>query len=1052
VLLDVTDRRRAGEQLRASEERYRLVNRATNDVIWDWDLVTGELLWNDALATAFGHRPDEVPADIDWWRTHVHPDDRARVVTGIHAAIDGGGGQWTAEYRFRRADGAYAHVLDRGHVQRDASGKPVRMIGSMLDLTERLAAEQALRRSEATLAAVLEALPVGVIIADAGGRIVRDNAANRVLWGVPPETTSWTGYGEWVGYWPDTGERIGAGEWAMARALLHGETVQGELVECERFGTRERRVFLNNAAPVRDADGRIVAGVVAQLDVTERLAAERALAEREAFSRAVIDSSPDCLKVLDREGRLTLMNAAGMCLMEVDDFALLRGAEWASLWPADSGGRVRRAVAVALAGGSDRFQAFCPTAKGTPKWWDVIVTPVGGSGSGGGGGVSQLIAVSRDITAIKQSEQQLRDGERRVRTLLDATAEGIYGIDPAGHCTFANSACARLLGYASPAELIGRNMHALVHHHRPTGDDYPLRECRIHQALREHNGVHVDDEVFWRKDGTSFPVEYWSYPVTSKDGQVEAAVVTFFDVTERRRDQAALRASEARFRLLADAMPQMLWVTRPDGHHEYFNRRWYEFTGVPAGSTDGAGWNGVFHPDDQPRAWARWQHSLATGEPYEIEYRLRHHGGEYRWTLGRALPIRDNEGQVVRWFGTCTDIHEQKLLQEALAAAREEAERANGAKDEFLAALSHELRTPLTPVLLATQLLEQDATLSEEGRDDVRMIRRNVEIETRLIDDLLDLTRVTRGKLVLDRTPTDVHDVLRHAAETSRDDAFREKRLRLVFDLAAAEHWAAADAARLGQVFWNLVKNAGKFTPADGTITLATRNPAPGRLAVTVADTGVGIDPGVLPHVFNAFEQGGADVTRRFGGLGLGLAICKSLTDLHGGAIAAHSEGTGRGATFTVELPTVEQPGPPEPRGHARGAARAAAAAAGEAPPVRPRLLLVEDHEHSGRVLSRLLSGMGYEVQWATGRAAALAAAAERPFDLIVSDLGLPDGSGHTLMRELRDRHGLRGIALSGYGMEDDVARGRSNGFVEHLVKPVSAEKLDAVIRHLLGT
>ncbi len=375
----------------------------------------------------------------------------------------------------------------------------------------------------------------------------------------------------------------------------------------------------------------------------------------------------------------------------------------------------------------------------------------------------------------------------------------------------------------------------------------------------------------------------------------------------------------------------------------------------------------------------------------------------------------------------------------ALRQAKEEAEAANRAKDAFLAVLSHELRTPLTPVAMAAAAMEVDPRLPFEFRDDVAMIRRNLDLETRLIDDLLDLSRVTNRKLRLNPQPTDVHRLIRHVLETVGPE-LHEKRLTVEQQLAATNDRVDGDPARLQQTLWNLLRNSGKFTPARGRVTIRTWNEAD-RLLIEVGDTGVGIAAEVLPRIFDPFEQGAADVTRRYGGMGLGLAIAKGVVDLHGGTIRAASDGKGKGAAFTVDLPLG-----------AAGPADRATTPGGEPEdaPARPvRLLLVEDHADTARMLTRLLRLDGAEVRWAGSLSAALELAATEPFDIVVSDLGLPDGSGHDLMRQLRRDGPLVGIALSGYGMEDDLRHSREAGFVEHLVKPVSMPQLREAIRRV---
>jgi PAS domain S-box-containing protein len=363
------------------------------------------------------------------------------------------------------------------------------------------------------------------------------------------------------------------------------------------------------------------------------------------------------------------------------------------------------------------------------------------------------------------------------------------------------------------------------------------------------------------------------------------------------------------------------------------------------------------------------------------------------------------------------------------------AEAASKAKDHFLAALSHELRTPLTPVLMRVAALARSSDLPEALRADLRMIQRNVELEAKLIDDLLDLTRVSRGKLALHFEATDVHALLEHSVAICCEGV-EEGVVAIDLEPGAAEHHVWADSARLQQVFWNLLKNAVKFTPAGGRIRVVTRNPEPGRIEVAVIDPGIGIAPEDLPRLFNAFEQGDPQITRTFGGLGLGLAICKALVDQHDGTLTGLSPGRGQGATFTLGLATVAAP----------EAAELAGAAAKPAEAASLRLLLVEDNEPTLEVMAALLELAGHDVKPAPDVRTARRLAESHTFDLVVSDLGLPDGNGFDLMRELRDRYGLEGIAVSGFGMEEDLRRSREAGFREHLVKPVDVDKLKAAI------
>ena len=382
---------------------------------------------------------------------------------------------------------------------------------------------------------------------------------------------------------------------------------------------------------------------------------------------------------------------------------------------------------------------------------------------------------------------------------------------------------------------------------------------------------------------------------------------------------------------------------------------------------------------------------------------------------------------------------EQRVVDRTaeLSRVNEELRQANRAKDDFLAALSHELRTPLTPVLMSAAMMEGDTSLDPQQREQLAMMRRNVELEARLIDDLLDLTRITRGKFELHRTAADIHSLIKHTHQMVRSDA-RQKGVALELQLEARDHISIGDAGRLHQVLWNMLKNAVKFTPAGGEVVVRTMNSADNRIRIEVADTGAGIDPAFLPSIFEPFSQGDRKSAGATSGLGLGMSIAKTVVEMHGGTIAASSEGVGKGATFSFELATDSSV-----------TAKSGAAPAEGASLRRYHLLVVEDHQPTREVLERLLRKQGHVVESASSVEAALALAAAGHFDLVISDIGLPDGNGVELMVQLTRNYGLRGIALSGYGMNEDLARTKDAGFLAHLVKPIDFDRLNQVIENV---
>jgi PAS domain S-box-containing protein len=365
--------------------------------------------------------------------------------------------------------------------------------------------------------------------------------------------------------------------------------------------------------------------------------------------------------------------------------------------------------------------------------------------------------------------------------------------------------------------------------------------------------------------------------------------------------------------------------------------------------------------------------------------------------------------------------------QEQLARA------ASDAKDRFLAILSHELRTPLTPILFALASLKDTGNVPQSLAPTLEMVRRNVELEARLIDDLLDVTRITQGKMSLAVETVDVHALVEEVVALCADE-IRSTDVVVSLELSAATRRVRADGTRLRQVVWNLLKNAVRNTPPDGTITIRAANEVTGRITLSVRDTGAGIAPALLPRLFTPFEQG-TDSRGRSMGLGLGLTITKGIIDAHGGRVEAASEGPGRGATFRVELPSLAEPA--SPRAEARRPPHVA---------VRARkVLLVEDNRDNAAAITELLRAHGYEVNVA-GSVAAAVEEARKGFDVLVSDIGLPDGTGRDLVRHLRADGAVRAIALTGYGMDADVRSNTDAGFVRHLTKPVDPDALLAAI------
>jgi PAS domain S-box-containing protein len=522
---------------------------------------------------------------------------------------------------------------------------------------------------------------------------------------------------------------------------------------------------------------------------------------------------------------------------------------------------------------------------------------------------------------------------------------------------------------------------------------------------------------------------------------------------ERRQAEGEARRSEESLRLALDAGRCGVWDWDIAGQRLNWSEEVFAIHGIAPEDFKGRieDFTAVIHPEDAGRVGEAIRRALESRERYEVEFRIVRPDGEARWIITNGRGFYDESGTPARMLGAMLDVTDRHQAEEERARlldreseARAEAEAANEAKDHFLATLSHELRTPLTPVLLVASGLAGDERLPAELRRPLDMIRRNVELEARLIDDLLDLTRITRGKLDLRLEVIDARKVVEHTIEICCERETAAGRLRVSAELAAEDHRLWADPSRLTQVLWNLLSNAVKFTPVGGTITVRSWS-GPGSLLVQVADSGIGIDPAAMPHIFDAFEQGRTRSPRRTGGLGLGLAISKAIAEMHGGTLTAASPGQGQGSTFTLSLPcdlTAAEVPAEEPSQDLQNP---------KSKIQNLKILLVEDHADTAEAMADLLSLNGHQVSTAgsVAEALTLAAGADGAFDFVISDLGLPDGSGLDLMRELSARHGLRGIALSGYGMEEDVRQSLEAGFLKHLTKPVNLPVLQATLREV---
>jgi two-component system CheB/CheR fusion protein len=641
--------------------------------------------------------------------------------------------------------------------------------------------------------------------------------------------------------------------------------------------------------------------------------------------------------------------------------------------------------------------------------------------------------IVHEITEKRRAEEK----NRQFAAIVESSDDAIFSNNLQGAILSWNLGAERLFGYTA-AEVIGRPTTMLI----PLGRHD--EEAQILPRIRRGERVEHFETVRRRKDGSLIDVSLTVSPLQNASGHVIGASKIARDIGDRKRGDESAR----RLAAIVECSDDAIISKNLDGIIQSWNRAAERLFGYTAAEAVGQSVLLLIpegRHDEEPAILER----LRRGE------RIDHYETVRRRKDGALLdislsvsPIVDGGGRVVGASKIARDITAQKRVQRELREAHERALAANRAKDNFLATLSHELRTPLNPVLLLASEAAQNASLPASVRADFEAIRKGVELEARLIDDLLDVARITKGKLVLNTADHDLHAILRDAITTVRPD-LEAKQQTLACDLAASSLIVRGDATRLQQVLWNVLKNAVKFTPEHGCISVGTRiNHARHCAVVEISDTGIGLAREDLERIFDAFNQVAQPqpAGHRFGGLGLGLTISRLLTELHRGTIRAQSEGRGRGATFVLELPLA--PGNPPPPAAADKPATVSAAAA----PEPKRILLIEDHEASRTALAHLLRRRKFEVVPAGSAAEARTMAGARPFDLAVVDIGLPDADGVTLIEELvRSRH-MKAIALTGFGMEEDIKRSQAAGALAHLTKPISIQALDKALAASFGS
>ena len=682
-----------------------------------------------------------------------------------------------------------------------------------------------------------------------------------------------------------------------------------------------------------------------------------------------------------------------------------------------------------------------------------------------GSPVTDLALVSDDLTvageALRSAETGEREGLAQLSALVNQPTAGIAQIDADGRFVRVNRHYCELVGRA-PEQLVGRPLGEVLH------PDDRARYLELVHGLTEDEPERTSETRYRSPAGadrwvdTSCSLVLPERPGTAAHGAVS---IVALDAGWRRAAEHGARVAESRFRAVADAAPMLVWVAAPDSRRTWFNSRWLAFVGGRVEDEVGGGWLRHVHPEDRDRCADAIAGAFAARRRFGLEYRLRRHDGTDRWVRDDGVPLHDPDGSFAGYVGAGQDVTDQRTaererddLRVQERKARRDADEAGQAKDEFLAALSHELRAPLNAVRIWAGLLKSGLKDPQTLARAADTIDRNAVLQTRLVEDLLDVARIVSGRLRLGRERVVLAAVIDAALETAQPPALN-KGVALVRRVEADGAVVLGDAVRLQQVAWNLLANAVRFTPAGGRVEVSLRRRGD-RAELTVADSGQGIAADLLPHVFDRFRQGESGTTRSHGGLGLGLSIARQLVELHGGTLEAASPGTGLGATFTVILPLAGANHPPRPAAGPDEAAAGRPASAGgrgvERTLEHVHVLVVDDDAEARDVMALGLGQQGATVTTAPSVAEALASVERDWPDVMLGDIGMPGEDGYDLIRKVRRLEATHGrhipaIAVTGYAADEDRRRALEAGYEMHVAKPVPAAVVAPLIQSLVA-
>jgi PAS domain S-box-containing protein len=965
------------------------------------------------------------------------PEAAGRTLDEVLCTADGGDDPTTppptAEAGFQPAhrvlrawDGTSRWVERATAPIRDDQGRVTGVVITLRDVTDRRRAAQALRESEERFRQLAENITDVFWVFDPDGpRMVYVSPAYEPVWGRSCQSLYERPLSYLEGVHPEDRDRV---------ALAHERHLAGEATAVEYRVVRPDgsvRWVWDRGFPVRDAAGRVVRLAGIAEDVTGRKESEAALRGQAEWLRLAMEAGRMGTWEWDiRTDRVVwsenLEAIHGLPRGGFDGTV----AGFRRLVHPDDRALVEQAIARSIEQRADYEVEF------QNVWPDGSVHWIAGRGkvfTDEAGRPVRMLGTGMDVTGLKRAEQALRQSEQRFARFMQHLPGLAWIKDAQGRYVYANDAAEK--AFRTPrAELYGKTDDEVF----PPETAAQFQE-NDRQAFAGGTGIQTV-ETLEHEDGMIHHSLVSKFPVFGADGEAALVGGMAIDITERKRVESALRESEERFRTLADATPVMIWGSDTAKHCDYFNKPWLDFTGRTAEQEAGQGWSEGVHPDDLGRCLETYTTAFDARRPFTLEYRLRRYDGEYRWVLDTGVPRFAPDGTFSGYIGSCIDITDRKR-------AEEEVRESDRRKEEFLAVLAHELRNPLASIQTALDLMREAGTPGGAIETERAVMERQVRHLTRLVDDLLDVSRISRGRIELQMEVVDLAAAVNQAVETVLPQA-RERGEGLEVTLPEGPVWLRADPARLEQVLINLLTNAVKYTDPGGRIAL-TAERSEGGVVVRVRDTGIGIEPEMLPRVFDLFVQGERRPDRSRRGVGIGLGLVKTLVEMHGGSVTADSQGPGTGSEFTVRLPVLA--GKPAEAG---GAPRPPSPGP-EAPAALPRrrVLIVDDNAVAADGLGRLLTlAFGQDVRVVYDGPSALEAAGPFRPEVVLLDLGMAVMDGYEVAVRLRQQPECAGaliVAVSGWGQEEDRRRSREAGFDLHLVKPVSATTVRELLAHL---